>query len=92
MWLERLYDEFTTPHRGMPPRVFLGIALIAVGVTVFLVGTVFAAMTGQTGVLTFLFGFVLLALGAISIVGLPRRGSPGSGANPLCPKCGATPG
>ena len=92
MWLERLYDDFTTPHRGMPPKAFLGFALIAVGVLVFVVGTVFAAMTGQAGVLAFMFGFLLLALGAISIIGLPRRGPNDSGANLVCPRCGAPPG
>ena len=47
MWLERLYDEFTTPHPGMPPKAFFGFALIAVGVLAFVVGTVFSAMTGD---------------------------------------------
>ena len=89
MWLERLYDEFTTPHRGMPPQAFLGIALIAVGVLVLVVGTVFAAMTGQSGVLALLFGFLLVGLGAIGILGPSRRRATGSSANPVCPRCGA---
>jgi len=91
MWLERLYDEFTTPHPGMPPKAFFGFALIAVGVLAFVVGTVFSAMTRQTSVLAFMFGFVLLALGAIGILGLPRGGTISSSANPICPRCGAPP-
>ena len=91
MWLERLYDEFTTPHRGMPPKAFLGLAFIALGVLVFVVGTVFAAMTGQAGVLAFMFGFLLLALGTIGILGLPCPRTTRSSENPVCPKCGAPP-
>jgi len=92
MWLERLYDEFTTPHRSAPPRALLGVALIAVGVLLFVVGSVFAAMTGQNGFVAFAFGFLLLALGAISIVGPSRRAAQSASANPVCPKCGAAPG
>ena len=91
MWLERLYDEFTTPHRGMPPKAFLGLAFIALGVLVFVVGTVFAAMTGQAGVLAFMLGFLLLALGTIGILGLPCPRTTRSSENPVCPKCGAPP-
>lgn len=65
--------------------------MVAVGVLVFVVGTVFAAMTGQTSVLAFMLGFLLLALGAISIIGLPRHGPNRSGANAICPRCGAPP-
>jgi hypothetical protein len=91
MWLERLYDEFTTPHRGMPPEALLRLALIAVGVLVLVVGTVFAAMTGQSGFLAVAFGFLLIGFGAIGILGPSRRRTPDSSANPVCPRCGARP-
>ena len=92
MWLERLYDEATTPHRTPSPGAFVGVALLALGVLLFVLVAVFAAITGQTSALAAFFAFLLLALGAVSIVGLPRRDANPSGRNPVCPKCGVPPG
>jgi len=95
MWLERLYDEFTTPTRGRAdPRMVLGIAFVALGVLIFVVGGVFAAMTGRSGSVVFAAGFILFLLGAFAFLALGSRqaGRGGAGTNRACPKCGAPPG
>jgi len=95
MWLERLYDEFTTPIRGRPDvRIFLGIALVAVGVLIFVVGGVFAAMTGEPGSVVFVVGVLFFVLGAFAFIAHgPRQVDRGdAGTNRACPKCGAPPG
>jgi hypothetical protein len=95
MWLERLYDEFTTPTRGRAdPRMFLGIMFVALALLMFVVGGVFAAMTGGTSSVVFAVGFVFVVLGAFVFLALgSRQGSPkGPSPSGACPRCGAPPG
>ena len=95
MWLERIYDEFTTPTRGRAdPRMFLGIMFVALGLLIFVVGGVFAAMTGGTGSVVFAVGFVFFVLGAFAFLALGSRQGSRRGPSPsrVCPSCGAPPG
>lgn len=95
MWLERLYDDFTTPTRGRPdPRIFLGIAFIMLGVLLLVLAGVFAAITGAASPFVFAVGFLFFVLAALAFFGLrsPQEGRGGTSANRACPKCGAPPG
>ena len=95
MWLERLYDDFTTPTRRPPdPRMYWGIICIALGVLFLVLAGVFAAMTGASNPFVFALGFLFFVLAAFAIfgVGSPYPGREGTSANRTCPKCGAPPG
>lgn len=90
LFWERLFDDFTTT-RHAAPATLLWIVLIAFGVLFLVVGGLVNAMTGHTSLFA-LFGFLLLAMGAIAMVAdAHRAGGENPRSNGTCPKCGASP-